>query len=331
MITGLILTLIAGLLGGSVLAPLKRMRLWPFQNSWAVYSVWAYLIMPWVVAFATIPHLISIYPEVSMETKLICAAAGLGWGFAVVLFGVAVNLAGLTLASAIIYGAAVAVGSMAPLIISHAELLGTAQGLGIMAGNAVMIAGIALCALAGKSRDDAKGTAVAVKNFSRGLVASLAAAVLSSLFNIALVYGGEFGRLAIARGASPLNASNAQWAYTVTFGYLPNLVVSLIALTRAKAWGAYGKGALSHWLWPPLMGAMWIGGTALYGSAAGALGALGPVVGWPIFMSVMIIAGSGWGWLSGEWTAAPRRAMVLLVAGIGVQVVAITILSLVNR
>ncbi len=331
MITGLLLTLIAGLLGGSVLAPLKRMRLWPFPNAWAIYSVWAYLIMPWVVAFLTIPHLASVYPQVSAQTKLICGAAGLGWGFAVVLFGVAVNLAGLTLASAIIYGAAVAVGSLAPMLISHSELFGTPQGWGILAGNAVMITGIVLCALAGKSRDESKGTAAAVKNFSRGLAASLAAAVLSSLFNIALAYGGEFDRLAMAQGASRLNASNAQWAYTVTFGYLPNLVVSLVVLSRAKSWGAYKKGPLSHWLWPPLMGAMWIGGTALYGSAAGALGTLGPVIGWPIYMSVMIIGGSGWGWISGEWTGAPRRAMLLLVAGIAVQVLAMVILSMVNR
>jgi len=331
VLTGLVLTLIAGTLGGSVLAPLKRMRRWPFANSWAIYSVWAYLIMPWLVAWLTIPDLASIYPQVSIHSKLICGAAGLGWGFAVVLFGVAVNLAGLTLASAIIYGASVAVGSLAPLIISHASILISPQGWGILAGNAVMIAGIVLCALAGRSRDYAKGTPAAARNFSRGLAASCAAAVLSSLFNIALAYGGEFDRLAIAHGANRLNASNAQWAYTVTFGYLPNLAVSLIVLSRAKTWSVYRSKTLSHWLWPPVMGAMWIGGTALYGSATNALGALGPVIGWPIYMSVMIISGSAWGWITGEWADAPGKAMRLLGGGIAVQALAMAILSMMNR
>lgn len=331
MVAGLALTFIAGLLGGSVLAPLKRMRRWPFSNSWAVYSIWAYLVMPWLVAFLTIPHLASIYPQVSWPTRLICGAAGLGWGFAVVLFGVAVNLAGLTLASAIIYGASVAVGSLAPLFISHAGLMGASAGWGILTGNATMVTGIVLCAMAGSVRDRAKGTPGAVKDFSRGLAASIAAAILSSLFNIALAYGGEFDRLALARGANPLNASNAQWAYTVTFGYLPNLAVSLVVLSRNRRWGAYRTPALSHWLWPPLMGAMWIGGTALYGSGANALGTLGPIIGWPIFMSVMIIAGSAWGWIAGEWRGAPRRAMRLLAAGIVVQVLAMVIFSLVKR
>jgi len=330
------LTVIAGILGGSVLAPIKLMRRWPFQNSWAVYSFWAYFVMPWVVGFATVPHLLSIYPQVSLRTALICGLSGFGWGFAVVLFGVAVNLAGLTLASAIIYGASVAVGSLAPLVISHPERLATSQGILIVVANLVMIAGIVLCALAGSVRDSAKNPAAGSEivdrgRFARGLAASVAAALLSSLFNIALAYGGEFNELAIAAGAKPLNAANAQWAFTVTFGYIPNLIVSLITLTRMKSWPSYSKGPASHWIWPPIMGLMWIGGTALYGSAAGTLGPLGPVIGWPIYMSMMIIVGSFWRWITGEWTNAPRKAMLLLVAGILVQIAAISMLSAVNR
>ncbi len=336
MIFGLGLTIIAGILGGSVLAPIKLMRRWPFRNSWAVYSLWAYFIMPWVVGFATVPHLLSIYPQVSLQTALICGICGLGWGFAVVLFGVAVNLAGLTLASAIIYGASVAVGSLAPLIISHPERLASRQGIMIVFANLVMIAGIVLCAIAGSIRDSAKNPATATeavgrRSFARGLAASIAAALLSSLFNIALAYGGEFNRLAIEAGASPLNAANAQWAFTVSFGYIPNLVVSIIILTRTKSWTVFHKGSVSHWTWPPLMGLMWIGGTVLYGSGAGALGSLGPVIGWPIYMSMMIIVGSFWGWLTGEWAKAPRAAMTYLIAGIVIQTLAISMLSAVNR
>jgi L-rhamnose-H+ transport protein len=335
MIFALFLTLVAGILGGSVLAPIKRMKQWPFQNSWALYSFWAYAVMPWAVGLATVPNLLSIYPKVSLGTKLICGALGLGWGGAVVLFGVAVNLAGLTLASAIIYGASVAVGSLTPLLISHPEQLATPEGLLILAGNAVMVSGIVLCAWAGKLREHSGARQAedpdSKQKFRRGLLASIVAAVLCSLFNIALAYGGEFNRLAIANGASPLNAANAQWAFTVSFGYLPNLVVSLVRLTRGREWGNYRSGPAMHWIWPPLMGLMWIGSTALYGSAAAALGGLGPIIGWPIFMSIMILTGSLWGWLSGEWTGAPRRAVAYLAAGIAAQVAAITILSMVKR
>lgn len=336
MIFGLGLTVVAGALGGTVLAPIKRMRCWPFANSWAIYSFWAYFAMPWLVGFATVPHLLSIYPQVSARTALICGLCGLGWGCAVVLFGVAVNLAGLTLASAIIYGASVAVGSLAPLIASHAQRLATRQGAMIIFANVVMVMGITLCALAGNARDSAAASGKTPQNkqssrAGRGLLASIAAALLSSLFNIALAYGDEFNRLAKAAGASPLNAANAQWAFTVSIGYIPNLIVSLVSLIRLRSWSVYPRGPVSHWIWPPIMGAMWIGGTTLYGSGAGVLGTLGPVIGWPIYMSVMIIVGSIWGWLAGEWAEAPPRAMRLLTAGIAVQIVAICMLSAANQ
>jgi L-rhamnose-H+ transport protein len=335
---GLALTLIGGTLGGSVLAPLKLIPRWPFRNNWALYSIWAYLIMPWVVALVTIPHLFSAYAQVSLRTAVICAACGLGWGIAVVLFGVSVDLVGLSLASAIIYGASVAVGSLAPLVISQRERLGTGQGQLIVASNAVMIVGIVLSAFAGKARDtNAKSSTIQANGpassarFIQGLTASVLASILSSLFNIALAYGGEFNRIAMHEGAKPINAANAQWAFTVSCGYIPNLIVSVFVLSRSKSWRVFSNGPVSHWLWPPVMGAMWIGGTALYGSGAGALGSLGPVIGWPVYVSVMIIVGNFWGWITGEWSQAPRRALSLLGGGILVQTVAIAMLSVANR
>jgi L-rhamnose-H+ transport protein len=338
----LTLTLVAGILGGSVLLPLKFMKRWPFQNSWTMYSFWAYLVMPWVVALATVPDLHIVYQRVSSQTALICSLCGAGWGIAVVLFGISVYLVGLSLASAIIYGASVAVGSLGPLVVSHSDRLATAQGMLIILGDMVMVAGIVLCALAGKKRDEKvarkggarrqDGISSDPRRFVKGLSTSVAAALLSSLFNIALAYGGEFNQLAMKQGAKPFNAANAQWAYTVTFGYLPNLAVSLFRLSREQLWGSFAKaGSMCHWLWPPVMGLMWIGGTALYGSGASLLGPLGPVIGWPVYMSTMIVTGNLWGWLTGEWELAPAGALHLLNGGILVQIAAIAILSAANR
>jgi hypothetical protein len=56
IVEGLAITVAAGILGGSVLAPIKLMRSWTFEKSWAVYSVWAYLGFPWLLALFTVPH-----------------------------------------------------------------------------------------------------------------------------------------------------------------------------------------------------------------------------------------------------------------------------------
>ncbi len=88
IIEGLAIIVAAGLLCGSVLAPIKVMRGWTFEKSWAVYSVWAYLVLPWLLALLTVPDLFGIYSQISLRTMLICAACGLGWGLAVSLLGV---------------------------------------------------------------------------------------------------------------------------------------------------------------------------------------------------------------------------------------------------
>jgi L-rhamnose-H+ transport protein len=329
IIEGLAITVVAGILGGSVLAPIKAMRGWVFEKSWAVYSVWAYLVLPWLLALVTVPHLLGIYSQISSRTMLICAACGLGWGIAVSLFGVAVNLIGLSLATPLLYGISIAVGSLSPLLISHPERLFSRQGLWIVLADAGIIGGVLLCAWAGKRRD-AGNTALKTSpqgQFVRGVVAAVVAAFLSSLFNIALAYGGEFNRLAIAQGASPLNAANAQWAFTVTFGYLPNLLLTVVTFTRRKAWGSFLTGPSLYWILAPLMGLMFIAGTALYGTGAGLMGDIGPVIGWPVYMSISIVAGVFWGWATGEWRGAPRSALHLLTAGTLVQLVSITFLG----
>src|SRR5207247_10479632 len=123
-------------------------------------------------------------------------------------------------------------------------------------------------------------------------------------------------------------SAHARLAFTVCVCCLLNLLVSLGLLSQKNLWPVYRQEtALSHWLWPPLMGLMWIGGTAIYGSGASLLGPLGPVIGWPVYMSTMIILGNFWGWIMKEWSRAPSVALSLLMSGIAVQVLAISMLS----
>jgi hypothetical protein len=44
-------------------------------------------------------------------------------------------------------------------------------------------------------------------------------------------------------------------------------------------------------------------------------------------MSATILVGILWGWGLGEWKGAPRRAIRLLWAGVGTQILSIVLLS----
>ena len=64
------------------------------------------------------------------------------------------------------------------------------------------------------------------------------------------------------------------------------------------------------------MGLLWTGSLAVYGAAATRLAAMGPILGWPLFMSVIIIASNAWGFATAEWKGASRMAVTTMLVGI---------------
>ena len=51
---GLLLTLVAGLLSGHCMLPMKFARRWPWENTWLVFSVVSLVILPWALSFVLV-------------------------------------------------------------------------------------------------------------------------------------------------------------------------------------------------------------------------------------------------------------------------------------
>ena len=79
------------------------------------------------------------------------------------------------------------------------------------------------------------------------------------------------------------------------------------------------------------MGVLFCAGFLLYGKGATLLGALGPVVGWPVFQATTIMVSTAAGAASGEWRKAGRRFVRLNLFGLAILVSAIVVLSIGNR
>jgi L-rhamnose-H+ transport protein len=325
--TGMAIVLIAGAIMGSVLVPVKLVRKWAWENTWLVFAACAYLISPWLVAYLTIPKLAAVYEHTGSTVTIVTCFLGLGWGFAVVLLGIAVDMVGLSISSALLYGSSVAFGSLGALCLIDPSKLLTAGGLRICSWDLVLLVGVLCCAQAGRQRDPpATHNRIRAR---RGVTISLIAGVLSTLFNIVLAYGEPIRKSAIALGANPNLAANAIWSLAVSCGSLPSIVWSIRLLNRNSHWRLF-RGAESgkNLSMSVGMGAAWIIGTVLYGVAATRLGRFGAAIGWPVYMSAIILTGIAWGWLLGEWKTAPRLSIRLLWAGVAAQILGIALLSL---
>jgi len=125
---------------------------------------------------------------------------------------------------------------------------------------------------------------------------------------------------------------NAVWLPLMTAGAVPNLVYCAY-LMRSKRTSANfrANGTVHYWFLATVMAIFWFVSTLMYGIASLKLGALGPVYGWPFFMSLIVIVSSVIGILAGEWKDAMKAAVRLQLAGVAVLIAAVILLSYTGR
>ncbi|MCX6625157.1 MAG: hypothetical protein NTY38_29670, partial [Acidobacteria bacterium] len=194
-------------------------------------------------------------------------------------------------------------------------------------------AGILICAMAGRIRErQASGAGERrAGSFGRGVLICVGSGVLSALMNFSFFFGQPVVDRARALGHSGSVATAPVLAVVLTAGFLANAFFSLRLLGRNRSWGQYRvPGGGGQALLAVVMAAMLYGGYVLYGAGISMLGEFGPTLGWPLFISGIIVTANLVGLWSGEWRAAGRRATVLLLAGSGVLVIAVALLGAAN-
>ncbi|HWB98325.1 MAG TPA: L-rhamnose/proton symporter RhaT, partial [Bryobacteraceae bacterium] len=183
--SGLGLVLAAGVFQGSFMLPSKGMRGWAWENYWLLFAVTAYLICPWLLALATIPHLLEVYAGATASSLVSVAVYGAGWGVGAVTFGLGVDALGLALGFAVILGVAATAGTLVPLLVQPPAHFSTEQGILTGISLALMLGGVAVCSFAGKWKEKA-GTP---KGYRRGVLICLASGLLSACGNLGFAFG----------------------------------------------------------------------------------------------------------------------------------------------
>jgi L-rhamnose-H+ transport protein len=327
LVSGALLVVVGGAMNGSFSVPMKLQRNWPFANSWLVYSFVGLLLIPIALAVYSVPHLLAAYAAASPGALALTALFGLGWGIGSVLFGLGISRLGIALGFAIILGLTAALGALIPLLVLTPQHLRTAQGTGVMVGLGVVLVGIALCARAGglKNPEPLQGR---TSSYRAGLLICLASGVLSSMLNLALAFGAPIAESAVRNGASAAGGQNAVWALAVGAGALVNIGYTLALLFRGRGWSAYrGAGNARSWVAAATMGILWMLGVVVYGAGVSSMGALGVIIGWPLFMATVIVTSNVWGFATAEWRGARPAAVAYNIAGVIVLIVAILVIS----
>ncbi len=340
VVAGVLLALIAGVVNGSFAVPTKYMPLWKWENTWALWAVVAFFVTPWILAFATVPRLFDFYRATDPGILLLLAVFGLGVGLSQVFFGLALAAVGLSIGFAVTIGLSTAIGSLVPFIVLQPSALFTSRGLAVLAGVASILIGTALCGVASNHKEKERRAVEArnrqggetAKKVRAGLLLCILSGLLAPLSNFALAFGASLAHRAASLGVGQTHQTNVIWPPLLTATLVPFLAYCFYLWRRNRSWALYSvPGTKRYWIFGVVMGVLWTGSLVFYGSASTHLAAMGPILGWPLFMSVVIMTSNGWGFLTREWKGVSRGPVGFVLTGLLFLIVGFCSIALASK
>ncbi len=334
---GLCAVLLGGVLQGSVLLPMKLTRRWQWENTWACFSVVAYLLSPWSLAFLLVPHFPQMLGDVAPRVLVTTLLFGAGMGGGALMMGLAYRYVGMAITFAIVLGISSTVGTLVPMMVLAPDQVMQHRGLMVILGMVIALIGTCVVTWAAWERDSKKEKAStedksnansSKRNVLVGLGLCVASGLFSSCGNLGFAFGGQISERARVLGAGPTGAASAVWSMILLPVFLCNFVYSLYLLKKNGSGHLFSAtGTSFYWVWGILMGIDWMAGMAAYGAGALSLGKLGTSMGWILFVASMIVVANVLGLMTGEWKGAPGKALAIMAAGIVVLMAAIVVVG----
>jgi len=327
---GLIILILAGAMNGSFTLPMKFTRNWAWENTWLAWTLFALFFLPPVVTFISLPNIHEVYSQVGMGPVWIVAACGAGWGISQVFFGLAVEAVGIALAFSVILGIAAAVGGVVPLLRDHPDKIFSTGGLGVLAGLALVVVGVGICAVAGRRREKALGLGpqAGKASIGIGLLYCLFSGLGSALVGIGLDNGKPLFDASVALHGNPIWAPMVAWLPLMLAGGIPNLLYCLYLLRKNKTGAKFSLPSTGgYWLLAFVMAICWFGSTLMYGVSKDMFGSWGTTLAWPMFMSLIVITASVHGIRTGEWKNTGQTPLRIQLSGLTVLILAVVVLT----
>ena len=223
---GLLITTLSGLIMGTSPWPLKFMRHYRYEHFGLISMLFALLILPWSITLLCCPNFFIALKEVPAGVLLKANAFTFAWGIAQVLAMQCFVRIGVSLTYGILCAIGAGVGVVTPMILkasgqfADAPDVFTPVGLIVLAGLAVLVAGVFFASLAGFGREKSLEQTVrqidaspeSGGSFAVGLVMVITAGILSRLrwnWRCGSRTAGELrwpGRTGSQTGVSPLAA-----------------------------------------------------------------------------------------------------------------------------
>ena len=323
-ILGTLLHAIGGASASSCYLPNHKTKNWSWGTFWLVQSVFAWLLMPLLVGWLTVPGFFKILSNAPEDVVLKAFLLGAVYGFGGMSFGLSIRAIGYSLTYTIGIGISAVLGTMTPLLLRGQvlEYFSAPGAMIVLSGMILSLLGVVLCGVAGyrKERDLGELKLKGGFDMKKGLMLAILAGLLSAVFNISLEAGQPIADMAAQTGAGHFEG-NAKLIISTSGCFVVNFIWFIVAGIRnntLKEFTAASGISLSqrfkNTLWSSLAGTLWCAQFFFYGLGHVRMGNF-QFISWVLHMSMLIFFSYIVGLIMKEWKhVRPSTNRILILA-----------------
>lgn len=341
-IIGLLIIAVGSFGQSSSYVPINKVKSWAWESFWLVQGIFAWLVFPYLGALLAVPEGHSLTEVLSSGNGAALSAIFYGalWGVGGLTFGLSMRYLGVALGQSIALGTCSAFGTIIPAIMKGKDLF-TGEGLILLIGVSIAIAGIAVIGYAGSLRaqnmtEEQKKAAVKDFALGKGLLVALLAGVMSACFSLGIEAAEPIKVAAIAMGTEALYAGLPAILMITFGGFITNAVYCLFQNFKNKTvsdyFGVPGKVFVNNILFCALAGILWY--SQFFGLALGKSflteGSVMMAFSWSILMSLNVTFSNVWGIILKEWKGAGSKTITVLVIGMLILIASLLIPGLMS-
>ena len=341
---GILLMAIGSACAASFYVPIRKVKGWSWETYWIVQGVASWILVPMIFALLTVPHLRSIISNIPTNCIFGCMFWGALWGVGGLTFGLSMRYLGVALGQSIALGFCGAFGTLIPPMVAGQNLFNSREGLIMLIGVAISIAGIAIVGYAGALKSQSmseEDKRKAVKEFAlkKGLLIAILAGVMSACMSYGinglpglLDAGNIIQAEALAQGTNPLFATSPVFIFVMFGGFLTNFVYCLYLSIKNKSYKDFttlsGNILLMNVLFSFLGGTLWFLQFFFFGMGQSLLPVTLMAFGWSILMALNIVFSNVWGIILNEWKGSSSKTILVLSIGLAVLLLSIFVIKL---
>lgn len=320
--------------------PQKNTKGWAWQTYWLAQAAVCWGLLPFIVAFLTIPNLLQVLAEAPPQAMLLSFSYGALYGIGGSAFGLAIRHIGFSLTYALAIGISCVMGTLLPpLMDGKMQELMNKPGIGwVLTGVTLGAIGILISGLAGRLkeldlREKSQNAGDTTFNLRIGLPLCILAGLFSAVFGLSLSAGQPIAEVAAKHGAGQFEG-NVVYIFSCGGAFVTTLFYCLWLHRRDGTVGEYAlvktETATSpltlNYLMAALTGCLWYGQFFFYGLGHVRMGDY-KFTSWAIHMIMLVLFSSLTGLVLREWLGCHSRTTRILIAALAVLVIAVVVLT----